>query len=112
MSLRHGRDDTGHVRQARGQRLERTGRGGLREHEAVGRGAQRRADHRAVVLDEPELVSGIELRPVAQRPCEPEDEVVPRLVGEQQRPRPPEPRRRVGSLDDLHRRTLSCLGNA
>ena len=112
MSLRHGGDDAGHVRQSRGQRFERAGRGGLRENEAVGRGAQCRADHRTVVLDEPELVLGIELRPVAQRPCEPEDEVVPRLVGKQQRPCPFEPRRRVRSLDDLHRRTLSCLGNA
>ena len=107
MSLRHGRDDAGHVRQSRGQRLERAGHGGLRENEAVGRGAQCGADHRIVVFDEPELVLGIELRPVAQRPCEPEDEVVPRLVGEQQRPRPPEPRRRVGSLDDLHGMNLT-----
>jgi hypothetical protein len=110
--LGHRADDARHLGQRVGERDERARRGRPRQHEPERGRAQRRADDCAAMLDEPELVLAIERRLVAQRPGEPEDQVVPRLVGEQQRPGSPEPVRRVRSLDDLHERSLLCIGNA
>ena len=63
---------------------------------------QRGADDLTEVQDEPELVLSVELRAVTQRPCEPQDQVVACLVGEQQPLRSLEKLHRVGELDDLH----------
>ena len=71
------------------------------EHEVVRRRPQRGADDRARVLDEPQLVLGIEAGLVTERPGEAEDQIVARLVGEQLR-RPLEELRDVGRLDNLH----------
>ena len=74
------------------ERLERR-LAAVAEDEVVRRRPQRRADDRAPVLDEPQLVLGVEAGFVAQRPGEAEDQVVPRLVREQRR----------GALEELGR---------
>jgi hypothetical protein len=81
------------------------------EDEVVRRCPERCADDVGTVLDEPELVRGVEGRRVADRARKPEDQVVPRLVREQRRG-PLEEDACVGRLDDLHDRSLRCLGNA
>ncbi len=101
VDLRHGADGPGDAGayDAR-ERLQRR-LAAVAENEVVRRSPQRRTDDRARVLDEPELVLGIEAGLVAERPGEPEDQVVARLVGEQLR-RPCEELRDVGRLDNLH----------
>jgi hypothetical protein len=81
------------------------------EDQVVRRCAQRAGGRLDAVLDEPELVDGVERRVVAQCSGEAEDQVVPRLVREQ-RCGSLEEDARVGRLDDLHARSLRCLGDA
>ena len=97
----------GHARQRRPDRrregLERPLVAGTGEDEVLRRRSQRRAGDVASIDDEPELVLVVEVRALPQRPRDAEDQVVPRLVGEQQRLRSLEELGGVGGLDDLHR---------
>src|SRR5689334_4986997 len=54
-------------------------------HEVVWRRPECGADRLRAVLGQPEPVLGVVSRMVSQRPCDPEDQVVARLVGKQQR---------------------------
>ena len=87
------------------------GRGAVAEDEVVRRRPQRDRHRLARLLDEPELVLGVQARVVADYSGEAEDEVVARLVG-QQRQRPLEPCPRLLDLDDLQEASVHCIGDA
>jgi hypothetical protein len=57
-------------------------------------------------------VLAVAVRVIAEGSRQAEDQVVPRLVREQQRPGTLEELGRIGNLDNLHRESLRCLGNA
>jgi hypothetical protein len=111
VDLGHGADGSGdHAADLACERLE-CRVAAVADHEVVRRRPQCRTDHRAPVLDEPELVLGVERRIVAQGAGDAEDQVVPRLVGEE-RPGALQEVARVPCLDDVHAESLDCLGNA
>jgi hypothetical protein len=64
------------------------------------------------VLDDPQLMFRIEAGLVAECSRQTEDQVVPGFVGEQQPCRAVEKLVRVGKLDNVHRDSLRCIGNA
>ena len=84
------------------ERVEGTVVARARENQVVRRGSKRGAHRFAVLLDEPQVELGIPLRVVAKRRGEPEHEVVPRLVLEQQGPGLLEERGRIVDYADLH----------
>ena len=112
VDLRHGADDT---RQLLGDRAgeQRYGFVGPAGEDEVQRaGAQRCAEHASLVLDQPEGGVGVDGRVVAQRAGEAEDQIVPRLVCEQQRSGAAEELGGLRELDNLHCASLKCIGNA
>lgn len=71
------------------------------DHEVVGRRLQSRSHHLPVVLDHPQPVFGIDIRLIPERACDPEHEIVARLVLEQQGAREVEKLGSAGkALDD------------
>ncbi len=91
--LGHRADDTRQlVRDRLGERLDRTVGPRTREDEVVRRGAQGRADDVAVLSHDPAAELGIDVGMVARERRDPECEVVPRLVLEEELPGLPEER--------------------
>ena len=105
-------DDAREILQRGRKRRQRRGRRGPRQDEPVAeasagpRRRRRRRPRRATARTR--IAAGL----VAQRAGEAEDQVVPRLVGEEQRPGARQELGRIGELDNLHCRSLRCIGNA
>ncbi len=65
-----------------------TGVGGIGQDQVVGRGDQRRRHRRPAFFHHPEAELRVHLRSIAQHPGDPQDQIVPGLVGVEQRPGP------------------------
>ena len=85
VDLRHGADGPGDVGAHDTRERHQRRLAAVAEDEVVRRRPQRCTDGLVRVLDEPQLMLGIETGLIAERPGEPEDQVVARLVGEQLR---------------------------
>src|SRR5581483_11933479 len=85
-----------------GEHGERPVRLRSRKDEVVRRRPQSGGDGTVAVEDEPHVPLGIEIRRVADRPGDPEQEVVARLVGEEQRLGPLEELARFREPRDVH----------
>jgi hypothetical protein len=111
VDLRHGTHGSGdpaaRLTRERGQRRLAA----AAEDKVVRRRPQRCTDDRLPVLDEPQLLLGIDRWTVPERAGEAEDQVVPRFVREDRRGAL-EKVRCVDDLDDPHALSLRCIDNA
>ena len=106
------RDDAGKLVVYRGgQRLERGIVTRTGEDEVVRRCSEGGTDRLRAVLDQPETELRVVGRMVPQRPCNPEDQVVPGFVGEKQRRGSLEESGRVIEAANVHRGIVGAPHN-